>query len=119
MFDRASKKLGLEVAVLGGDVFRRGMAAEGDEEESVDRPSKAEMENLLKKGAYALMEDDVVCGLVSIQSGCPSRSIVCVGGYMMRRARLRECHGCAFHLLFLDATGGQGVLRRGYRQDYV
>lgn len=48
MFDRASKKLGLEQAVLG--------TFEKDKED--DKPSQQEMEQLLKKGAYALLEDD-------------------------------------------------------------
>lgn len=48
MFDRASKKLGLEQAVLG--TF-------GQDEED-DKPTNKEMEQLLKKGAYALLEDD-------------------------------------------------------------
>jgi len=61
MFDRASRKLGLEVAVLGGDLFRKDRTTgDGEEEDNIDRPSKAEMESLLKKGAYALMEDDEV-----------------------------------------------------------
>lgn len=47
MFDRASKKLGLEQAVLG--TF-------GDEED--DKITNKEMEQLLKKGAYALLEDE-------------------------------------------------------------
>lgn len=48
MFDRASKKLGLEQAVLG--TF--------DQANEDDKPSSKEMEQLLKKGAYALLEDD-------------------------------------------------------------
>ena len=48
MFDRASRKLGLEQAVLG--------TFEKDKED--DKPSHEEMEQLLKKGAYALLEDD-------------------------------------------------------------
>jgi superfamily II DNA/RNA helicase len=48
MFDRASKKLGLEQAVLG--------TFEKDKED--DKPSQQEMEQLLKKGAYALLEDE-------------------------------------------------------------
>ena len=48
MFDRASKKLGLEQAVLG--TF-------GQENED-DMPTSKEMEQLLKKGAYALLEDE-------------------------------------------------------------
>jgi hypothetical protein len=48
MFDRASKKLGLEQAVLG--TF--------NQEEDDDMPTNKEMEQLLKKGAYALIEDE-------------------------------------------------------------
>ena len=48
MFDRASKKLGLEQAVLG--TF--------DRDEDDGKPSAKEMEELLKKGAYALVEDN-------------------------------------------------------------
>ena len=48
MFDRASKKLGLEQAVLG--TF-------GQDNED-DKPTSKEMEQLLKKGAYALLEDE-------------------------------------------------------------
>lgn len=46
MFDRASKKLGLEQAILG--TF--------DKED--DKPDSKEMEQLLKRGAYALLEDE-------------------------------------------------------------
>jgi chromodomain-helicase-DNA-binding protein 7 len=48
MFDRASKKLGLEQAVLG--TF--------GQDEDDDRPTNQEMEQLLKRGAYALIEDE-------------------------------------------------------------
>ena len=48
MFDRASKKLGLEQAVLG--TFEK--------EWEDDKPTQQEMEHLLKKGAYALLDDD-------------------------------------------------------------
>lgn len=48
MFDRASKKLGLEQAVLG--TF--------NQENDDDKPSSKEMEALLKKGAYALLDED-------------------------------------------------------------
>eukprot|EP00978_Attheya_sp_CCMP212_P016788 scaffold44276_cov43-Attheya_sp.AAC.3 len=48
MFDRASKKLGLEQAVLGN------FGSENDD----DKPTSQEMEQLLKKGAYALLEDE-------------------------------------------------------------
>ncbi|CAB9497972.1 CHD3-type chromatin-remodeling factor CHR7 [Seminavis robusta] len=48
MFDRASKKLGLEQAVLG--TFEQ---ANED-----DKPTNKEMEQLLKRGAYALIEDE-------------------------------------------------------------
>jgi hypothetical protein len=47
MFDRASKKLGLEQAVLG--TF--------DQMDDDIKPTSKEMEQLLKKGAYALLED--------------------------------------------------------------
>ena len=48
MFDRASKKLGLEQAVLG--TF--------DKDDDDGKPTAKEMEHLLKKGAYALMGDE-------------------------------------------------------------
>lgn len=48
MFDRASKKLGLEQAVLG--TF--------NQDNDDDKPTTKEMEQLLKKGAYALLEDE-------------------------------------------------------------
>lgn len=48
MFDRASRKLGLEQAVLGSF---------GQDNED-DKPSQKEMEQLLKRGAYALLEDE-------------------------------------------------------------
>ena len=48
MFDRASRKLGLEQAVLG--TF--------DKDDDDGKPTHKEMERLLKRGAYALMEDD-------------------------------------------------------------
>lgn len=48
MFERASKKLGLEQAVLG--TFEKELED--------DKPSQKEMEQLLKRGAYALLEDD-------------------------------------------------------------
>lgn len=48
MFDRASKKLGLEQAVLG--TF--------GQDDDDDKPTNKEMEQLLKKGAYALLEDE-------------------------------------------------------------
>jgi hypothetical protein len=48
MFDRASKKLGLEQAVLGT------FGQDNDD----DKPTSKEMEQLLKRGAYALIEDE-------------------------------------------------------------
>lgn len=48
MFERASKKLGLEQAVLG--------TFEKDKEDG--KPTQKEMEQLLKRGAYALLGDD-------------------------------------------------------------
>ena len=47
MFDRASRKLGLEQAVFG--TFDKN---------DDGKPTAKEMEQLLKKGAYALIEDD-------------------------------------------------------------
>merc|ERR1712025_1269390 len=49
MFDRASRKLGLEQAVLGTRKFND---TEGDEEKKID---SKEMEQLLKEGAYAVL----------------------------------------------------------------
>ena len=46
MFDKASKKLGLEQAILG--------TFDNDD----DKPTTKEMEKLLKRGAYALLEDE-------------------------------------------------------------
>lgn len=48
MFERASRKLGLEQAVLG--------TFEKDKDDG--KPSQKEMEQLLKRGAYALLDDD-------------------------------------------------------------
>ena len=48
MFERASRKLGLEQAVLG--------TFEKDKDDG--KPTQKEMEQLLKRGAYALLEDD-------------------------------------------------------------
>jgi hypothetical protein len=48
MFDRASRKLGLEQAVLGSF----------GQDDDDDKPTNKEMEQLLKKGAYALLADD-------------------------------------------------------------
>ncbi|CCI45010.1 unnamed protein product [Albugo candida] len=50
MFERASQKLGLEHAVLGSGSFHDGVQA--------NKPSAQELVDLLKKGAYALLEDD-------------------------------------------------------------
>nr|CCA22651.1 chromodomainhelicaseDNAbinding protein putative [Albugo laibachii Nc14] len=50
MFERASQKLGLEHAVLGSGSFNDGVQA--------NKPSAQELVDLLKKGAYALLEDD-------------------------------------------------------------
>lgn len=48
MFERASRKLGLEQAVLG--------TFEKDKDDG--KPSQKEMEQLLRRGAYALIEDE-------------------------------------------------------------
>ncbi|ETV78133.1 hypothetical protein, variant [Aphanomyces astaci] len=50
MFDRASRKLGLEHAVLGTGSF--------SEAHDMERPSAEMLLELLKKGAYGLMDDD-------------------------------------------------------------
>ena len=56
MFDRASLKLGLDKAVLQSMNTKQGSKNAGDNSNQL---SKAEIEMLLKKGAYgALMEDD-------------------------------------------------------------
>ncbi|DBA03266.1 TPA: hypothetical protein N0F65_011625 [Lagenidium giganteum] len=51
MFDRASRKLGLEQAILGTASFNDSMGP-------ADKPSAEQLVELLKRGAYALMEDD-------------------------------------------------------------
>lgn len=53
MFERASKKLGLEQAILGSRQF-------GDvvEEDAAKKMDAKEMEMLLKQGAYAIFTDD-------------------------------------------------------------
>lgn len=50
MFDRASRKLGLEHAILGTASF--------SETAQVEKPSSEQLVELLKRGAYALMEED-------------------------------------------------------------
>ncbi|CAH0477320.1 unnamed protein product [Peronospora belbahrii] len=50
MFDRASRKLGLEHAVLGTASF--------NENSQITKPSAEQLVELLKRGAYALMEND-------------------------------------------------------------
>ena len=62
MFDRASRKLGLERAVMSGNaagdssVFASTDAAK--KAEDLKKMSGAELEDLLKKGAYAMLNDD-------------------------------------------------------------
>jgi len=52
MFERVSKKLGMEHAV-----FSKGAFHQTDESiESINKPSTQEIENLLKFGAFALLE---------------------------------------------------------------
>jgi chromodomain-helicase-DNA-binding protein 7 len=56
MFQRASKKLGLEQALLGDGKFEQG-----DIDESIERNKKLdskELEQLLREGAYAVMMED-------------------------------------------------------------
>ena len=55
MFDRASRKLGLEQAVLGTRTFADH---EGGEEKDDKKVDAKEMEQLLKEGAYAVLLDD-------------------------------------------------------------
>ncbi|OQS02507.1 chromodomain-helicase-DNA-binding protein [Thraustotheca clavata] len=50
MFDRASRKLGLEHAVLGTGTF--------SEAHQIEQPSAEMLVELLKKGAYGLLDDD-------------------------------------------------------------
>ncbi|KAI9906879.1 hypothetical protein PsorP6_004169 [Peronosclerospora sorghi] len=50
MFNRASRKLGLEHAVLGTASF--------NENSQITKPSAEQLVELLKRGAYALMEED-------------------------------------------------------------
>uniref|UniRef100_A0A7S3JXU5 Uncharacterized protein n=1 Tax=Aureoumbra lagunensis TaxID=44058 RepID=A0A7S3JXU5_9STRA len=64
MFDRASRKLGLERAVLAGDLFSSqgglGSASSGGSGilglKKPTGPTAAELENLLRRGAYGLIE---------------------------------------------------------------
>lgn len=62
MFDRASRKLGLEQAVLGTRNFQEMEGDEGDPTTTPAQKAKMdakEMEQLLREGAYAvLLEDD-------------------------------------------------------------
>ena len=62
MFERASKKLGLEHAVLGTHDFNDNAALNPDGEGSGtvgnSKMDSKEMEQLLRQGAYALMEND-------------------------------------------------------------
>lgn len=51
MFDRASRKLGLEHAVLGTASFNEAA-------EQMEKPSAEQLVELLKRGAYALIEED-------------------------------------------------------------
>ncbi|KAJ8576442.1 hypothetical protein ON010_g2769 [Phytophthora cinnamomi] len=53
MFDRASRKLGLEHAVLGTASFN-----ENYDNSQTTKPSAEQLVELLKRGAYALMEED-------------------------------------------------------------
>jgi superfamily II DNA/RNA helicase len=53
MFERASKKLGLEQALLGTRTF-----TDADHEENNSKIDAKEMETLLRQGAYALMMED-------------------------------------------------------------
>lgn len=52
MFDRASRKLGLDRAVLGG------MVEEEEEDAESKKMSASEVDTLLKQGAYAALHED-------------------------------------------------------------
>jgi len=53
MFDRASKKLGMEQAL-----FQKGAFGDNDQNNDVTKINPEEVEKLLKYGAYAFMEDE-------------------------------------------------------------
>ena len=53
MFEKASKKLGMEHAV-----FSQGAFSQADDKIKQDKPSSEEIENLLKFGAYAFLDKD-------------------------------------------------------------
>jgi chromodomain-helicase-DNA-binding protein 7 len=53
MFDRASKKLGMEQAL-----FQKGAFGHSDEVNDVSKINPEEVEKLLKYGAYAFMEEE-------------------------------------------------------------
>ena len=56
MFERATKKLGLDQAVFYGDNFKGN--AKSNKVEDIKKMDKAQMENLLKKGILGLIDED-------------------------------------------------------------
>mmetsp|Transcript_27904 Transcript_27904/g.44730 ORF Transcript_27904/g.44730 Transcript_27904/m.44730 type:complete len:1362 (-) Transcript_27904:126-4211(-) len=59
LFDRAARKLGLEQAVLGRENVSGSVLTSGKKAADVAEPtSKEEIEELLRYGAYRLLEDD-------------------------------------------------------------
>ena len=55
MFEKASKRLGMEHAVFAKGAFHQ--SDEAIEAKKKDKPSTEEIENLLKFGAYAFLDD--------------------------------------------------------------
>lgn len=53
MFDRASKKLGMEQAL-----FQKGAFGVSDKENDLNKVDPAEVEKLLKYGVYAFLDND-------------------------------------------------------------
>jgi superfamily II DNA or RNA helicase len=78
MFERASRKLGLEQAVFGHGIGTAATtAARGSQDGGSKAPTKAEIEQLLRRGAYgALQDDDQVHMDVYVYSFVPANSPV-------------------------------------------
>jgi len=55
MFERASKKLGLDKAVFSTGAFSK---VDGDSFKFTKQSDKDELELLLRKGAYAILDND-------------------------------------------------------------
>ena len=59
MFNRASKKLGLEKAIFQVGAFHsEEINPDGDDGNQIERMKPEEIENLLKHGAFAFLDDD-------------------------------------------------------------